>query len=69
MQGVPQTRNHRFVVLPSSVKLIDGRLVDGRFVDGRLVDGWLVDGRSVDCFGDSRSMVSQWSVDSRLMVS
>ena len=40
---VSQTRNHRFVVLPSSVKSVDGRLVDGW-----LVDGWLVDGRSVD---------------------
>ena len=36
------TRNHRFVVLPSSVKSVDGWLVDGRSVDGWSVDGWSV---------------------------
>ena len=45
---VLDTRNHRFVVLPSSVKSVDDRLMVGRWsVDGRLVDGWLVDGRLV----------------------
>ena len=39
------TRNHRFVVLPSAVKSVDGWLMVGRWsVDGRLVDGRLVDG-------------------------
>ena len=42
------TRNHRFVVLPSSVKLVEGWLMVGQWlVDGRLVDGWLVDGKSM----------------------
>ena len=68
------TRNHRFVVLPSSVKLVDGRLmvgqwsvdgwlVDGWLVDGRLVDGWLVDGRLVDGQLVDGWLVDGWSVD------
>ena len=59
-----KTRNQRFVVLPSSVKSVDGWLMVGRWsVDGRLVDGWLVDGRLVDGRLVDSQLVDGWSVD------
>ena len=67
-----ETRNHRFVVLPSSVKSVDGRLMVGRWsVDGRLMEGrWLVSGLSMvgPWSVDGWSMVSQWLVDGQSMV-
>ena len=60
------TRNHKFVVLPSSVKSVDGWSMVGRWsVDGRLVDGWLVDGWLVDSRLVDGQLVDGWLVDGR----